>query len=140
MKKKLDLNEAVFQALIERFGEPIGDAPSTVGVADEKEELLFDDAEHDDGCTCEECGKITTMEGVCEAICEAKKKKKKKKKVAAATSAKEFVKGTKTFADKVAKAKKAGMDSPEGFAAWAEKTATGKWPAQLRKHAKGNLN
>lgn len=44
-------------------------------------------------------------------------------------AAKGFVKGTKKFKDKVTKAKKAGMKNPEGFAAWAQHAATGKWPS-----------
>lgn len=43
--------------------------------------------------------------------------------------AKAWVKGTKKFSDKVEKAKRAGMDNPEGFAAWAQHKATGKWPS-----------
>ncbi len=44
------INEAVFNMLIERFGEPIGDAPSTVGVPDERND-------HEKPC-CDKCGKM----------------------------------------------------------------------------------
>lgn len=44
--------------------------------------------------------------------------------------AKSFVKGTKTFKQKVTKARRAGMENPEGFAAWAQHKATGKWPSE----------
>ena len=52
-----------------------------------------------------------------------------KKKGPSKDAAKSWVKGTKKFSDKVAKAKKAGMKNPEGFAAWMQHKATGKWPS-----------
>jgi hypothetical protein len=64
-----------------------------------------------------------------EVFSEAKKKGPSKK------AAKGWVKGTKTFKQKVNKAKKIpGIDNPEGFAASTEHKATGKWP----KHGKKN--
>lgn len=97
MNQRLDeAAEKIYRVLLERFGEPIGDAPTTVGVADEREDLK-----------------------------EAKKRKGPTKK-----AAKSWVKGTKTFKDKVKKAKKAGAKSPEGLAAWMQHRATGKWPSE----------
>jgi hypothetical protein len=46
-------------------------------------------------------------------------------------AAKSFVKGHKTFADKVASLRdKEGVENPEGLAAWLEKQATGHWPSE----------
>jgi len=53
-----------------------------------------------------------------------------KKKGPSKKQAKGFIKGTKKFIDKVAKAKKAGMKNPEGFAATMQHAATGKWPGE----------
>jgi len=94
MKHQLDEATAhVYQVLLERFGEPIGKAPATPGVPDERTD-------------------------------EAKKKGPSKK------AAKSWVKGTKKFSDKVDKAKKMGMKSPSGFAAWMQHKATGEWPSE----------
>jgi hypothetical protein len=54
--------------------------------------------------------------------------KSHKKKGTSKKAAKSFIKGTKKFSDKVKKAKDAGMENPEGFAAWAMHKATGRWP------------
>jgi len=37
---KKNINEAIYKTLLERFGEPIGDAPSTVGVPDDEEQNI----------------------------------------------------------------------------------------------------
>ena len=58
-------------------------------------------------------------------LIQEEKNKKLNKKVA-----KSWIKGTKTFADKVKKAKKIGMENPEGFAAYMQKLATGHWPSE----------
>jgi hypothetical protein len=67
--------------------------------------------------------KVETDELGAPDVSESKKGPSKK-------GAKNWVKGTKKFSDKVKKAKKAGMKNPEGFAAWMQHKATGKWPSK----------
>jgi len=111
MKKYLldEMMIRVYNTILERFGESIGNAPALPGVPDER---MSDDM------MCQICGMSQD-----ECLCESKKKKGPSKK-----AAKSWIKGTKKFSDKVAKAKKAGMKNPEGFAAWMMHKATNKWP------------
>ena len=159
---KMTLSEVKeYSIILERFGEPIGDAPSTIGVPDEREEIetLSESRLHVGQQEIlemwenlyEELGQVNLEElanwlGTSEStvrmslphrlqiiendeiiekrfIIETKKKKAPSK-----STAKSWIKGTKKFSDKVKKAKSAGMDNPEGFAAWMQHKATGKWP------------
>ena len=73
---------------------------------------------------CAECG-MYEVDGTCECgMKEAKRKGPTKK------AAKSWIAGTKKFSDKVAKAKRAGADDPEAFAAWMMHRATGRWPSE----------
>jgi hypothetical protein len=124
----------MFKILVERFGEPIGDAPAVPGVPDERNEAL----EAGGFPTCPECGGQYAIETDVpgELLChdcgatytpdvnEAKKRNGPSKK-----AAKSWINGTKKFKDKVTKAKKAGAKNPEGLAAWMQHKATGKWPS-----------
>lgn len=172
------LMESVCARLLETFGEPIGDVPSTVGVPDERdlnetrnrvsskeievtwedlfvnnmEEptvdelaswlgstpeaveaalpkwLIIDDEGYvlDGGMSSRANNNPPEKSGVFRRgdlkMAEGKGMSKK--------GAKSWIKGTKKFSDKVAKARRAGMKNPEGFAAWAQHKATGKWPRE----------
>ena len=176
-KPRLDkVMSSVYSTILERFGEPIGDAAAVPGVPDEREdegsemigtrtvrpvaETRFRVSQHEIVTTWEDLyaeqgavsldelaswlgttaravepllpdwlqvneeGDVVEAEANKYAMAEAKNKGPSKK------AAKSWVKGTKKFSDKVAKAKRAGMENPEGFAASMEKAATGKWPSQ----------
>lgn len=102
--KKMHLDEIttrLYETLLERFGEPLDQA------------CHEDDMDEGEYCKFED-----------ESDADDKRKGMTKK------GAQSWVKGTKKFSDKVAKAKKAGMKNPEGFAAWAQHKATGKWPSE----------
>lgn len=73
---------------------------------------------------CAECG-MYEMDGTCEC-----KMKEGKKKGPSKKAAKSWIAGTKKFSDKVAKAKRAGVEDPAAFAAWMQHRATGKWPSE----------
>lgn len=177
--KKSRIDEAtlrVYRSLLERFGEPIGQAPSTVGVPDERQDestmcqSCGGSHREDENCDDENlyvegmlvagdfrAGDMVTMYGINEKgkvtrvdrnvisvmwpgasvaqehfpdeleivdmMGEAKKGPSKKQ-------AKSWIEGTKKFSDKVDKAKKMGMKSPSGFAAWMQHKATGEWPSE----------
>jgi hypothetical protein len=85
-------------------------------------------AGNDYGIDCLECNKTTWADPFMGGFNKGRGRKTESTKQKRA--AKSFVKGTKKFSDKVKKAKRAGMENPEGFAAWAQHTATGKWPSE----------
>ncbi len=103
----------VYQRLLEKFGEPIGERPTTYGVPDERA---------DEEKMCEGCG---CSQGVCECgMTEAKKGKGPSKK-----TAKKILKGTKTFKQKMQKVS-GWAEDPAAAAAWMMHKATGKWPSE----------
>ncbi len=114
-----NLNEVtrlVYRRLLERFGEPIGDRPTTYGVSDERPR---------EEKTCESCGGYN--EGVCECgMTEAGRKDKGPSKA----TAKKMLKRAKTFKQKKKIASKWAKKSLGGAAAWLQHRATGKWPRE----------
>lgn len=149
--------EIVYKTLLERFGRPIGESPSTVGVPDERNEAgsmstarvahpISEDGTcakcgmDEEGCecnemyegavdelnTCDECG---MYEDVCECSGYMSEGRKKKRKGPSKKTAKKILRGTKTFAQKMAKVS-GWAENPGAAAAWMMHKATGKWPSQ----------
>lgn len=114
------LEYKIYSILLEKFGEPIGDAPSTVGVPDERDEMS-------------EAGSMSTSRvvrpiGELEELEELEEGKKKRKGPSKKT-AKKILKGTKTFKQKMKKVSGWASD-PAAAAAWMMHKATGKWPSE----------
>jgi hypothetical protein len=111
---RTNIDEATYKVLrrlLEVFGEPIGDRPTTYGVPDERvnEEKM-----------CEGCG---CSESVCECgMTEARRGPTKK-------TAKKILRGTKTFKQKMKKVS-GWAEDPAAAAAWMQHKATGKWPRE----------
>ena len=80
---------------------------------------------HASSCTCPDCSRPEDDE-----LLHDDKSLDEKSKGPSKKGAKSFIKGTKKFSDKVAKAKRAGAKNPEGLAAWMMHKATGKWPSK----------
>ena len=147
--------ETVYRMLLERFGRPIGDSPSTVGVPDERNEagsmatsrVARPIAESEScskcgmdekSCECNEmyegdldelstCDECGMYEEVCE--CGYMTEGRKKRKGPTKKTAKKILGGTKTFAAKMRKVSGWAND-PAAAAAWMMHKATGKWPRQ----------
>ena len=147
--------EKVYRVLLERFGRPIGESPSTVGVPDERNEAgsmaisrVVRPVSEGEGCakcgmdeevcecdmyeedlneksSCDECG---MSEEVCECSYMSEGRKKGRKGPSKKT-AKKILRGTKTFAAKMKKVS-GWADDPAAAAAWMMHKATGKWPRQ----------
>ena len=103
--------------LLEKFGLPIGDAPSTVGVPDER-----DDEELEEAGSMATSRVVRPMEGLEEG-------RKKKRGGPSKKTAKKILKGTKTFKDKIKKVS-GWAEDPAAAAAWMMHRATGKWPSE----------
>lgn len=127
-------------ALLERFGDPIGSfaGQSSVGVRDERDSLdvcpvcgMLPIAGKC-GCqeepqTCDGCGMLPPVANSncgCGEIFEGKKKKGPSKK-----TARKILRGTKTFKQKMKKVEK-WADNPAAAAAWMQHKATGEWPSK----------
>lgn len=140
---KTNIFESANKILTERFGEPLSMEETRVRISPQEVITTWEDLYREEGIVSLEAlasWLATTEEAVVAAlpsyltvndegdvvennVAEAKKRGPSK------AAAKSWVKGTKKFKDKVKKAKSAGMENPEGFAAWMTHKATGAWPS-----------
>ena len=84
----------------------------------------------DEATCCDECGNAPMLE----SLLREKKKRKGPSKATQKKIAKSWMKKGDTFEEKEEKAEEIpGIEDPAAFVAWAEKTATGKYPSQKKK-------
>lgn len=118
----------VYDLLLEKFGEPIGKAPSTVGVPDERHEMR----EAGSMASTRVVRPLAELEELDEELDESEELeegRRKKKKGPSKKTAKKILRGTKTFKDKI-KRVSGWAEDPAAAAAWMMHKATGKWPSQ----------
>ena len=122
------LNETelkVYKILLEKFGEPIGKAPSTVGVPDEGLEV----SEAGSMASTRVVRPLDELGDLDEELNELEEGRRKKNKGPSKKTAKKILRGTKTFKDKIKKVS-GWAEDPAAAAAWMMHKATGKWPSQ----------